>query len=159
TALGMAVYGLRPVAGLQFAGFSFLAFNQIASQVTRLRTRSGGVFTGPLVIRAPFGGGVATPELDSHRVQGAYMSQGGIKVVIPSNPFDAKGLLHAAVEDPDPVLFLEHMKLYRSLRQEVPAERYTVPIGEAAVAREGTDVTVIAYGAMVHAGLEAAAQI
>jgi pyruvate dehydrogenase E1 component beta subunit len=159
TALGMAVYGLRPVAELQFAGFGFLAFNQIASQVTRLRTRSAGVFTVPLVIRAPFGGGVRTPELHSDSVEAFYMHLAGIKVVIPSNPYDAKGLLHAAVEDPDPVLFLEHMKLYRSLRQEVPAERYTVPIGEAAVAREGADVTVIAYGAMLHAALEAAAQI
>jgi len=156
TAIGMAVYGLRPIAELQFAGFSYLAFNQIVSQAARIRHRSGGVFSVPLVIRAPFGGGVRTPELHSDSVEAFYMHAQGLKVVIPSNPYDAKGLLHAAIEDPDPVLFLEHMKLYRSFRQEVPEGRYTVPLGKAAVAREGEDVTVIAYGAMLHATLQAA---
>lgn len=159
TALGMAVYGLRPVAELQFAGFSFVAFNQIASQVARMRYRSGGTFTVPLVIRAPFGGGVRTPEMHSDSVEALFMHLQGIKVVIPSNPYDAKGLLHAALDDPDPVLFLEHMKLYRSFRDEVPAERYTVPIGQAASVRAGDDVSVIAYGAMVRPSLEAAAQV
>jgi pyruvate dehydrogenase E1 component beta subunit len=158
-ALGMAVYGLRPVAELQFAGFGFVSFNQIASQVTRMRYRSGGVFTVPLVIRAPFGGGVRTPEMHSDSVEAFYMHMTGIKVIIPSNPYDAKGLLHAAIDDPDPVLFLEHMKLYRSLRQEVSEERYTVPIGRAATMREGGDLTVIAYGAMVQPALDAAAQV
>ncbi|RME47064.1 MAG: alpha-ketoacid dehydrogenase subunit beta [Caldilineae bacterium] len=156
TAIGMAVYGLRPIAELQFAGFSYLSFNQIVSQAARIRYRSGGVFSVPLVIRAPFGGGVRTPELHSDSVEAFYMHAQGLKVVIPSNPYDAKGLLHASVEDPDPVLFLEHMKLYRSFRQEVPEGRYTVPLGKAAVAREGEDVTVIAYGAMLHAALQAA---
>jgi pyruvate dehydrogenase E1 component beta subunit len=159
TSMGMALYGLRPVVEIQFAAFSFLSFNQIASQVTRLRYRSGGVFNAPLVIRAPFGGGVRTPEMHSDSVEALYMHVQGIKVVIPSNPYDAKGLLHAAVEDPDPVLFLEHMKLYRSFRQEVPEERYTIPIGQAAVVKEGHDVTVITYGAMVKVALEAAHQI
>jgi pyruvate dehydrogenase E1 component beta subunit len=159
TSMGMALYGLRPVVEIQFAAFSFLGFNQIASQVTRLRYRSGGVFTAPLVIRAPFGGGVRTPEMHSDSVEALYMHVQGIKVVIPSNPYDAKGLLHAAIEDPDPVLFLEHMKLYRSFRQEVPEERYTLPIGQAAVVREGSDVTIIAYGAMVKVALEAAQQV
>lgn len=159
TAVGMAVYGLRPVTEMQFAGFSFVAFNQIASQAARIRYRSGGVFTVPLVIRAPFGGGVKTPEQHSDSVESYFAHIQGIKVIIPSNPYDAKGLMHAAIEDPDPVLFLEHMKLYRSFRQEVPAERYTIPIGKAAVVREGSDVTVIAYGAMVSVAMEAAKQL
>jgi pyruvate dehydrogenase E1 component beta subunit len=159
TSLGMAMYGLRPVVEIQFAAFSFLSFNQIASQVTRLRYRSGGVFTAPLVIRAPFGGGVRTPEMHSDSVEAYYMHLQGIKVIIPSNPYDAKGLLHSAIEDPDPVMFLEHMKLYRSFRQDVPEERYTIPIGRAAVVKEGNDVTVMAYGAMVKVALEAASQV
>jgi pyruvate dehydrogenase E1 component beta subunit len=159
TALGMATYGLRPVVEIQFAGFAFLAFNQILSQVTRMRYRSGGVYTAPLVIRAPFGGGVRTPELHADNVEAFFMHMPGIKVVIPSNPYDAKGLLHAAIEDPDPVLFLEHMKLYRSFRQEVPAERYTIPLGKAALVQEGSDVTVIAYGAMVQVARKAAVQV
>ncbi len=159
TAVGMAAYGLRPVPEIQFAGFTFVAFNQIASQVTRMRYRSGGVFTVPMVIRAPFGGSVRTPELHSDSVEAFFMHMQGIKVVIPSNPYDAKGLLHAAIADPDPVLFLEHMKLYRSFRQEVPKERYTIPIGQAAVAKEGEDITLISYGAMVQVALEAAAQV
>ena len=159
TAVGMAVYGLRPVPEIQFAGFSFVSFNQIASQATKIRLRSGGVYTVPMVIRAPFGGGVRTPELHSDSVETYYMHMQGIKVVIPSNPYDAKGLLHAAIADPDPVFFLEHMKLYRSVRQEVPAERYEVPLGKAAVLREGSDITVIAYGAMVSVAQQAAEQI
>jgi pyruvate dehydrogenase E1 component beta subunit len=159
TSLGMAMYGLRPVVEIQFAAFSFLSFNQIASQVSRLRYRSGGVFTAPLVIRAPFGGGVRTPEMHSDSVEAYYMHLQGIKVIIPSTPYDAKGLLHAAIEDPDPVMFLEHMKLYRSFRQDVPNERYTVPIGRAAVVKDGRDVTVITYGAMVKVALEAAQQV
>lgn len=159
TAIGMAIYGLRPIAELQFAGFGFVAFNQIASQATKMRYRSGGVLTVPLVIRAPFGGGVRTPELHSDSVESYYMHMQGIKVVIPSNPYDAKGLLHAAVADPDPVLLLEHMKLYRTVRQEVPTDYYTVPIGQAQVVREGSDISVFAYGAMVRVALEAAEQV
>lgn len=159
TATGMAVYGLHPVVEIQFAGFALLAFNQIATQVTRMRSRSGGIFTVPLVIRAPFGGGVRTPELHSDSIEGFFLQTPGIKVVIPANPYDAKGLLHAAIEDPDPVLFLEHMKLYRSFRQEVPTERYTVPIGQAAVVHRGEDVSVITYGAMVQVALQAARQV
>jgi len=159
TSLGMAMYGLRPIVEIQFAAFSYLSFNQIASQVTRTRYRSGGVFTAPLVIRAPFGGGVRTPEMHSDSVEALYMHIQGLKVAIPSNPYDAKGLLHSAIEDPDPVMFLEHMKLYRSFRQDVPEERYTIPLGQAAVVKEGSDVTVIAYGAMVKVALEAAEQV
>jgi pyruvate dehydrogenase E1 component beta subunit len=159
TAVGMAVYGLRPVVEIQFAPFAFVAFNQIASQVTRFRYRSGGVYTVPLVIRAPTGGGVRTPEMHSDSVEAFFMHVQGIKVIMPANPYDAKGLLHAAIEDPDPVLFLEHMKLYRSFRQEVPEERYTIPLGQAAVVKAGNDVTVIAYGAMVKVALKAAEQV
>jgi pyruvate dehydrogenase E1 component beta subunit len=159
TAIGMALYGLRPVIEIQFAPFLFPAFNQIATQVTRLRYRSGGVFTVPLVIRTPTGGGVRPPEMHSDGVEAFFMHIPGLKVVYPSNPYDAKGLLHAAVDDPDPVLLLEHMKLYRSVRQEVPAERYTIPIGRAAVVKQGHDVTVISYGAMLNIALQAATQV
>lgn len=158
TSIGMAIYGLRPVAEIQFAGFLYLAMNQIASQASRMRFRSGGVFTVPLVIRAPYGGGVRTPELHSDSLEALFLHTPGIKVVIPSSPYDAKGLLAAAIKDPDPVLFLEPMKLYRSVRQEVPEERYTIPLGKAAVVREGRDVTVVAYGQMVPVALEAARQ-
>jgi pyruvate dehydrogenase E1 component beta subunit len=159
TSLGMAMHGLRPVVEIQFAAFMFLSFNQIGSQLARMRYRSGGVYSAPVVIRAPFGGGVRTPEMHSDSVEAFFMHLQGIKIVIPSNPYDAKGLLHAAIEDPDPVMFLEHMKLYRSFRQEVSEERYTIPIGQAAVVRRGSDVTVMAYGAMVKVALEAADQV
>jgi pyruvate dehydrogenase E1 component beta subunit len=159
SAIGMAIYGLRPVAEMQFAGFSFLAFNQLASQAARMRYRSGGTYTVPLVIRAPFGGGVRTPEFHSDSFEAIFMHLQGIKVLIPSNPYDAKGLLHSALEDPDPVFFLEHMKLYRSLRQQVPDERYTIPIGTAAIVRPGTDLTLISYGAMVQVAAKAIEQI
>ncbi len=158
-AVGMAINGLRPIAEIQFLPFSLVSFNQIATQATRMRYRSGGVYTVPLVIRTPFGGGVRPPEMHSDGYEALFTHIQGLKVVIPSNPYDAKGLLHAAVDDPDPVLLLEHMKLYRSFRQEVPQKRYTVPIGQAAVARAGADVSVFAYGAMVNVALEAAAQV
>src|SRR5215467_8087846 len=156
SAVGMAVYGLRPVAEIQFAGFLFLCMNQLVSQAARMRFRSGGAFGCPLVIRSPFGGGVRTPELHPDCVEGVFLQTPGIKVVLPSNPADAKGLLAAAIDDPDPVLFLEHMKLYRSFRQEVPEERYTIPLGKANIVREGSDASVFAYGAMVSVALEAA---
>src|SRR5215467_10358495 len=159
SSVGMAVYGLRPVAEIQFAGFLFLAMSQLVTQAARIRFRSAGAFGCPLVIRSPFGGGVRTPELHSDSVEGVFLQTPGIKVVLPSNPYDAKGLLAAAIDDPDPVIFLEHMKLYRSFRQEVPEERYTIPLGKACVVREGSDATVIAYGAMVHTALEAVKQI
>jgi len=149
TAIGMAIYGLKPIAELQFAAFSFTAFNQIGSQATRMRYRSGGVHCVPLVIRGPFGGGVRTPEFHSDSFEALLMHLQGIKVVIPADPYSAKGLLHAAVDDPDPVFILEHMKLYRSFKQDVPAERYVLPIGKAHIKQEGTDLTVIAYGAMI----------
>ena len=159
SSVGMAVYGLRPVAEIQFAGFLFLCMSQLVTQAARIRFRSGGAFSCPLVIRSPFGGGVRTPELHPDSVEGVFLQTPGIKVVLPSNPYDAKGLLASAIDDPDPVLFLEHIKLYRSFRQEVPEERYTIPLGKAHVVREGSDATVIAYGAMVQTALEAAKQL
>jgi pyruvate dehydrogenase E1 component beta subunit len=159
SSVGMAVYGLRPVAEIQFAGFLFLSMSQLVTQASRIRFRSAGAFSCPLVIRSPFGGGVRTPELHPDSVEGVFLQTPGVKVVLPSNPYDAKGLLASAIDDPDPVLFLEHLKLYRSFRQEVPEERYTLPLGKARVVRAGNDASVIAYGAMVSVVLEAAKQI
>ncbi len=156
TSVGMAVYGLRPVAEIQFAGFLFVAMNQLVSQAARMRFRSSGTYTCPLVVRAPYGGGVRTPELHSDSLEGIFMQTPGLKVVIPSNPYDAKGLLASAIADPDPVLFLEHIKLYRSFRQETPEDYYTLPLGKARTVQEGSDVSVFAYGAMVQTTLAAA---
>ncbi len=156
TAVGMAVYGLRPIAEIQFAGFLFVCMNQLVSQAARMRYRSAGAFTCPLVVRAPYGGGVRTPEMHSDSLEGVFLQTPGMKVVVPSNPYDAKGLLASAVADPDPVLFLENIKLYRSFRQETPAEHYSIPLGQANVVQEGEDVSIFAYGAMVSVALEAA---
>lgn len=156
TAVGMAVYGLRPIAEIQFAGFLYVCMNQLVSQAARMRYRSAGAFTCPLVVRAPYGGGVRTPEMHSDSLEGIFLQTPGLKVVIPSNPYDAKGLLASAVDDPDPVLFLENIKLYRSFRQETPTEHYRVPLGKANIVQEGEDVSIFAYGAMVNVALEAA---
>ncbi len=159
SAIGMSVYGLRPIAEIQFAGFLFLCMSQLVTQAARMRFRSAGAFTCPMVVRAPYGGGVRTPELHSDSLEGVFLQTPGLKVVIPSNPRDAKGLLASAVADPDPVLFLENIKLYRSFRQETPEEYYTIPLGKANVVQEGTDVSLFAYGAMVPVALEAAKQV
>ena len=159
SSVGMAVYGLRPVAEIQFAGFLFLRMSQLVTQAARMHFRSAGTFTCPLVVRAPFGGGVRTPELHSDSLEGIFMQTPGLKVVIPSNPYDAKGLLASAIADPDPVLFLEHIKLYRSFRQETPEEHYTLPLGKAQTVQEGSDASVFAYGAMVQVALAAAKQL
>lgn len=159
SAVGMSIYGLRPIAEIQFAGFIYLCMSQLVTQAARMRSRSAGAFTCPMVVRAPYGGGVLTPELHSDSLEGIFLQTPGIKVVIPSNPYDAKGLLASAVADPDPVLFLENIKLYRSFRQETPEDYYTVPLGKAKVVQEGTDVSVFAYGAMVPVAIEAAKQI
>jgi pyruvate dehydrogenase E1 component beta subunit len=159
TAVGMAVYGLRPVAEIQFAGFLYVCMNQLVSQAARMRFRSGGAFTCPLVVRAPYGGGVRTPELHSDSLEGVFLQTPGLKIVVPSNPYDAKGLLASAIADPDPVLFLENIKLYRSFRQETPQEHYTIPLGKANIVQEGNDVSIFAYGAMVPVALEAAKKV
>jgi pyruvate dehydrogenase E1 component beta subunit len=145
---GMAVGGMRPVLELQFMGFSYPAYDQIVSHVARIRNRSRHRFTSPMVIRIPFGGGIGAAEHHSESMEAIYAHVPGLKVVVPSTPFDAKGLLLAAIEDPDPVIFLEPIRLYRAVKEEVPDGWYTQPIGEARVETEGSDVTLITWGAM-----------
>lgn len=154
--LGLTLEDYRPVIEIQFFGFLFEAMDGVAGQIARHRFRSGNSKPMPLVIRAPFGGGVHTPEMHADSLEGLMAQTPGLKVVIPSNPADAKGLLIEAIRSNDPVIFLEHMKLYRSFREEVPEEDYTVEIGKANVKKEGTDVTLIAYGAMVQESIKAA---
>ncbi len=156
TAIGLAVYGLRPIAEIQFLGFSYQAFAQLVAQAARMRLRSGGRFTCPLVVRAPFGVGVRAPELHSDALEAHFAHTPGLKVVAPATPYDAKGLLLAAIDDPDPVIFLEPLRGYRAGRAEVPDGHYTVPLSEATVARQGRDVTLIAWSAMVATCLAAA---
>lgn len=149
TAVGMAINGLKPVVEMQFMGFSYPAFNQIISHVARMRNRSRGRYTLPMVIRMPYGGGIRALEHHSESTESLYAQIPGLKVVIPSTPYDAKGLLIAALRDPDPVLFLEPKRIYRAFKQDIPEEAYVLPIGKAKVLEEGSDVTVVAWGAMV----------
>ncbi|CAM3757314.1 alpha-ketoacid dehydrogenase subunit beta [Mesobacillus thioparans] len=158
-AIGLALQGYRPVPEIQFFGFVFEVMDSIAGQMARMRYRSGGRYSSPVTIRSPFGGGVHTPEMHADSLEGMVAQQPGLKVVIPSTPYDAKGLLISAIRDNDPVIFLEHMKLYRSFRQEVPEEEYTIPLGKAEVKREGKDLSIITYGAMVHESLKAAEEL
>lgn len=158
-AVGLALEGFRPVPEIQFFGFVYEVMDSISGQLARMRYRSGGRWTAPVTVRSPFGGGVHTPELHADSLEGLVAQQPGLKVVIPSTPYDAKGLLISAIRDNDPVIYLEHMKLYRSFRQEVPEGDYTIDLGKADIKREGTDVSVIAYGAMVHAVLKAAEEL
>lgn len=159
TAIGMAIYGLRPVAEIQFEGFMPPAFDQIVNHAARIRTRSRGRFTCPLVIRAPWGGGIRAPEHHSDSPEAWFIHQPGLKVVIPSTPYDTKGLLIAAIRDPDPVIFFEPKRIYRAFRQEVPEEAYTVPIGRARTVREGRDIAIFTWGAMVRIVEEAAEEL
>ncbi len=159
TAIGMAINGLKPVAEIQFDGFMAPAFDQIISHAARIRWRSRGRFHVPIVIRVPYGGGIRALEHHSEAPEAYYVHTPGLKVVIPSNPYDAKGLLISAIRDPDPVIFFEPKRLYRAFRQEVPEGDYTVPIGKASLVREGTDVTVITWGAMVRVCLQAIEQL
>lgn len=154
--IGLAIAGMRPVAEIQFGGFIYPALEQIGVQLGRYRHRSQGRYGVPMVIRAPYGGGVHTPELHAESPEALIAALPGIKVVIPSTPKDAKGLLLAAIDDPDPVVMFESIKLYRSLKEDVPEGYYTVPLGKARVAKEGSDVTVICYGGMVEVALSAA---
>jgi len=146
TAVGLAMAGMKPIAEIQFFGFIYETMDQIASQAARVRFRSLGQFNAQMVIRAPFGGGVKAPEIHSDSLEGLFTQTPGIKVVTPSNPYDAKGLLLSAIDDPDPVLFLEPLRLYRAFRDEVPDEPYRVPLSVADVVREGSDVTLIGWG-------------
>lgn len=158
-AVGMAMNGLLPIAEIQFLGFIYPAFEQIMSQATRMRSRSKGTYTVPLVIRAPYGAGVHSPEIHSDSMETLFVHMPGIKVICPSNPYDAKGLLISAAEDPDPVLFMESLKCYRSIRGEVPEGKYTIEIGKGKKVKEGDDVTIIAWGAMVHTAVKAAEEM
>ena len=156
TAVGMAAMGMRPVPEIQFSGFMYPGFDQIVSHMSRFRTRSRGRFTLPMTLRAPYGGGIRAPEHHSESKEALYAHEAGLKVVVPSTPYEAKGLLAASIRDPDPVVFLEPKLIYRAFREAVPEEPYTVPIGEAATRREGDDVAVFTYGAMTRPTLEAA---
>lgn len=156
TAIGLSVNGFRPLAEIQFLGFIYETMDQLAAQAARLRFRSAGRFTAPIVIRSPYGGGVRTPELHSDSLEALFVHSPGLKVVMPSNPYDAKGLLISAIRDNNPVLFLEPMKLYRSFKQEVPEELYEVAIGKANIVKEGEDVTIVTWGASVPLVLKSA---
>jgi 2-oxoisovalerate dehydrogenase E1 component beta subunit len=157
--IGAAAYGLRPISEIQFADFIMPAVNQIVSEAAKMRYRSNGTWHCPLVIRAPYGGGIHGALYHSQSVEAMFASVPGLKIVTPSTPYDAKGLLLSAIRDDDPVLFFEHKKLYRYIKDEVPSEEYTIELGKADVKREGDDVTVITYGLMVHYTLEAAKQL
>jgi 2-oxoisovalerate dehydrogenase E1 component beta subunit len=158
-AIGMALDDLRPVAEMQFADFIFPAFNQIVSEAAKIRYRSNGDFNVPLVIRAPYGGGVHGALYHSQSVEAFFAHVPGLKVVAPSTAYDAQGMLTRAIEDPDPVLFFEHKKTYRLVRDEVPDERYTIPFGRAEVRRKGGDVTCVSYGLLHHLCMEAAERL
>ncbi|MDN7244323.1 alpha-ketoacid dehydrogenase subunit beta [Planococcus shenhongbingii] len=158
-AIGLALQGFRPVPEIQFFGFVYEVMDSISGQLARMRFRSGGSLNAPVTIRSPFGGGVHTPEMHADSLELLMTSQPGLKVVVPSTPYDAKGLLISSIRDNDPVIFLEHLKLYRSGRQEVPEESYTIPLGKADVKREGKDISIIAYGAMVQESLKAAEEL
>ncbi|MFW9855453.1 MAG: alpha-ketoacid dehydrogenase subunit beta [Candidatus Thorarchaeota archaeon] len=155
-AVGMALYGLRPVAEIQFIDFIFPGMDQIVSEVAKFRYRSGGMFTCPLVIRSPYGGGIRGAHYHSQSPETFFTHTAGLKVVVPSNPYDTKGLLTSAMRDPDPVLFMEPKRLYRAFKEDVPTGEYTVPIGKGKISREGNDLTLLSYGAMLHVALEAA---
>jgi 2-oxoisovalerate dehydrogenase E1 component beta subunit len=156
TAIGMALYGLRPVPEIQFADFIYPAYDQIVNELAKLRYRSGGEYPAPLVIRTPVGGGIKGGHYHSQSPEALFIHVPGLKVVMPSNPIDAKGLLLASIRDEDPVIFMEPKRVYRAARGDVPEGDYTIPIGQAKVIRAGRQVTVLAWGAMVHTCLEAA---
>jgi pyruvate dehydrogenase E1 component beta subunit len=158
-AVGLAAYGYRPVAEIQFSGFLPPAFDQLVTHASRLRWRTRGAWNASMVVRTPYGAGVRALEHHSESLEGAYGHVPGLKVVVPSTPHDAKGLLAAAVRDPDPVLFMEPKRIYRAFREEIPEGAYEVPLGEAAVRREGEAVTVVSWGAMMSPTLEAVEEL
>jgi len=159
TAFGLAVNGLHPIAEIQFEGFLYPCLDQINNHIGRIRNRSRGRFTCPLVIRTPYGGGIHAPEHHSDSPEAILAHVPGIKVVIPSTPYEAKGLLLSSIRDPDPVLFLEPKRIYRAIREEVPEGDYTIPLGKARLVQEGKDVTIFAWGAMVREALNAAQEL
>jgi len=156
SAIGMAMYGMRPVPEIQFVDFIYPAFDQIVNEAAKMRYRSGGQFTCPMVIRAPSGGGIKGGHYHSQSPEAYFIHTAGLKVVMPSNPYDVKGLLIASIRDDNPVIFLEPKRLYRAARGEVPEEEYVIELGKAKVVREGEDITIVTYGAMVPVALEAA---
>ena len=157
--IGAAMYGLRPIAEMQFADFIMPAINQIISEAAKIRYRSNNDWTCPIVFRAPFGGGIHGALYHSQSVEAIFANTPGLKIVIPSTPYDAKGLLKAAIRDEDPVMFFEHKRAYRLIKGEVPDEEYTIEIGKADVKRDGEDITVITYGLAVHFALQAAERL
>lgn len=157
--IGAAMYGMRPVAEMQFADFIMPAVNQIISEAAKTRYRSNNDWNVPMTIRAPYGGGVHGALYHSQSVEAVFANQPGLKIVMPSTPYDVKGLLKASIRDNDPVLFFEHKRAYRLIKGEVPEEDYTLPIGKADVKREGSDITVITYGLCVHFALQAAEKL
>ncbi len=159
SAIGMALNGLIPVAEIQFIDFLWPGFDQVVSEAAKLRYRSGGQFSVPLVIRAPYGGGIRGGLYHSQSPETYFVHTPGLKVVVPATPADAKGLLLSAIRDPDPVIFMEPKKIYRAAKEEVPADDYAVPLGAARVALEGSDVTLLTFGAMLHVALEAARRL
>jgi len=158
TAIGMALYGLRPVPEIQFADFIYPAYDQIVNELAKMRYRSGGEYPAPMVIRTPVGGGIKGGHYHSQSPEALFIHVPGLKVVMPSNPVDAKGLLLSSIRDDDPVIFMEPKRVYRAAKGDVPAEDYTIPLGVAKTVRPGDQVTILAWGAMVHTCLEAAEQ-
>ena len=158
TAIGMALYGLRPVPEIQFADFIYPAYDQIVNELAKMRYRSGGEYPAPMVIRTPVGGGIKGGHYHSQSPEALFIHVPGLKVVMPSNPVDAKGLLLSSIRDDDPVIFMEPKRVYRAAKGDVPAEDYTIPLGIAKTVRPGDQVTILAWGAMVHTCLEAAEQ-
>lgn len=156
TAVGLAAYGMKPVAEIQFMGFSYEATEQVFSHAARIRSRSRGRFHCPIVVRTPYGIGIKAPELHSESSEALFCHMPGIKVVVPSNPYNAKGLLTSAIRDPDPVIFLEPSRLYRAIKTEIPEEEYSIPLGKANIQQEGNDITVVSWGTMLHRASAAA---
>src|SRR4051812_46184915 len=157
-AIGMALYGLVPIPEIQFADFIFPAYDQIVSELAKYRYRSGGEYVSKLVIRTPVGGGIRGGHYHSQSPESQFIHCAGLKVVCPTNPYDAKGLLLASIRDPDPVLFFEPKRIYRAAKGEVPEGEYTVPLGKASVIKEGKHLTIVSWGAMVYEALDAASQ-
>ncbi len=159
TSIGMAAYGMHPVSEIQFSGFLYPGFDQLISHASRIRNRSRGRFSCPLTVRSPYGGGIKAPEHHSESMEALFIHTPGLKVVIPSNPTDAKGLLTAAMRDPDPVIFFEPLRVYRAFREEVPDEQYVTPLGQAKVTQKGNDLTLISWGSMFRTSMEAVQQV
>ena len=157
--IGMAVAGLRPVAEIQFSGFLYAGIDHLISHASRIRHRSRGAFSCPLVIRTPYGGGIRALEHHSESLEALYCHIPGLKVVIPSTPYEAKGLLAAAIRDNDPVIFFEPQRLYRQIKEEVPDKEYVIPLGKCKIAREGKDVTLVSWGAMMQVVKDAASRV